>query len=64
MDDMRAMMQDELRHALSGLLPPHAATVAPAVELVLAVVPPIAPSVMGDLPTNNDNAGEATNECC
>ena len=36
MDDMRAMMQDELRQALFGLLPPLAAINAPAIELAPA----------------------------
>ena len=47
MDDMRAMMQDELRQALAGLLPPPAA-VAPAAAN---------PSVVDAQPANNDNAG-------
>ena len=52
MDDMRAMMQDELRQALAGLLPPPAA-VAPA-----AIAPPVAnPPVVDAQPANHDNAG-------
>ena len=42
MDDMRAMMQDELRQALFGLLPPPAAANPPIVD-----APPV----------NHDNAG-------
>ena len=47
MDDMRAMMQDELRQALAGLLPPPAA-VAPA-----AANPPAVDAQH----VNHDNAG-------
>ena len=47
MDDMRAMMQDELRQALVGLLPPPTA-VAPA-----AANPP----AVDAQPVNHDNAG-------
>ena len=52
MDDMRAMMQDELRHALFGLLPPPTAANAPTIEpapAVAAIPPPV------DAPP--DNAG-------
>ena len=54
MDDMKAMMQNELRQALAGLMPPPAA--APALD---AAIPPVAanPPVMDASPTNNDNAG-------
>ena len=51
MDDMKAMMQDELRQALAGLMPPPAATPTPAIpptDVALAVVNP---------PANNDNVG-------
>ena len=49
MDDIKAMMQEELRQALSGLMPPPAPT---------AAIAPIAnPPVMDALPANNDNAG-------
>ena len=47
MDDMRAMMQDELRQALSGLLP-SLAVVAPT-----TANPPVADAP----PVNHDNAG-------
>ena len=40
MDDMIVMMQDDLRHALSGLLPPHAAAIAPTVEPAPDAIPP------------------------
>ena len=58
MDDMRAMMQNELRQALTGLLPPP----TPAT----VVIPPVAanPPVVNAPPDNNDNAGGATFECC
>ena len=46
MDDMRAMMQDELRQALAGLLPP------PAAALALATANP---PVMDVPPINNNN---------
>ena len=54
MDDMKAMMQDELRQALAGLMPPPApvaanppaAAVAPAINLPAVDAPP----------ANNDNA--------
>ena len=36
MDDMRAIMQDELKQALVGLLPPPVASSAPA-----AIIPPV-----------------------
>ena len=51
MDDMKAMMQEELRQALAGLMPPQApaAAVAPAV----AANPPIVDAP----PANNNNAG-------
>ena len=64
MDDMRAMMQDELRQALAGLLPPLAAAPAPAPAPIVApipttVIPPVAansPAVDAP-PANNDNTG-------
>ena len=43
MDDLGVMMQDELRQALAGLIPP-----SPA-----AAIPPIGENP----PTNNDNVG-------
>ena len=57
MDDMRAMMQDELRQALSGLLPPLATTIVPAVELALVAISPVTanPYVEDVPPANNDN---------
>ena len=47
MDDMRAMMQNELRQALSGLLPP------PTTAIPVVTNPPIVDAP----PTNHDNAG-------
>ena len=45
MDDIKAMMQNELRQALAGLMPP-------------AAVAPIAnPPIVDALPINNNNAG-------
>ena len=52
MDDMKAMMQNELRQALAKMIPP-------------AVIAPVAnPPVMDAPPANNNNAGGATFECC
>ena len=58
MDDMKAMMQEELRQALVGLLPPPAPTAAanlpaPATAAPIAANPPVVDAP----PTNNDNAG-------
>ena len=54
MDDMKAMMQNELRQALTGLMPP----LAPAAAILPAAVAPIAnPPVMDAPPINNNNAG-------
>ena len=49
MDDMKAMMQEELRQALAGLMPPPApaAVIAPAAN----------PLVVDAPPANNDNVG-------
>ena len=55
MDDMKAMMQDELRQALAGLMPPPALVAAnpPA-----AVVAPVAdPPAVDAPPINIDNTG-------
>ena len=54
MDDMKAMIQDELRQALARLMPPPAA--APALD---ATIPPVAtnPPIVDAPPANNDNAG-------
>ena len=43
MDDMKAMMQDELRQALAGLMPPPApaAAIPPAVVAPVIANPPI-----------------------
>ena len=53
MDDIKAMMQDELRQALAGLMPPPTAAPAPAAVTPVAANPPI----MDAPPANNDNAG-------
>ena len=54
MDDMKAMMQNELRQALARLmpLPAPAATIPPT-----AVAPITNPPVMDVPPVNNNNAG-------
>ena len=52
MDDMKAMMQNELRQALAGLMPP----LVPATAIPATVVAPIAnPPIMDAPPTNNNN---------
>ena len=51
MDDMKAMMQDEHKQALAGLMPPP--TAAP-----VAVAPIANPPIVDAPPANNDNAGE------
>ena len=57
MDDMKAMMQDELKQALAGLMPPPAPAVA-AISPAAAVVAPTAnPPAVDAPPANNDNAG-------
>ena len=54
MDDMKVMMQNELRQALAELIPPlaHAAAIPPA-----AVVPIANPPVVDAPPANNNNVG-------
>ena len=55
MDDMKAMMQDELRQALAGLMPPPAPTAAIPPT---AITPAVAnPPVVDAPPANNDNDG-------
>ena len=55
MDDMKAMMQNELRKALAGLMPP----LAHAAAIPLVVVAPIAnPPVVDAPPANNNNSGD------
>ena len=51
MDDMKAMMQNELRQALVELMPP-AAAIPPA-----AVAPIANPPVIDAPPANNNNVG-------
>ena len=54
MDDMKAMMENKLRQALAGLMPP----LAPAATILPASVAPIAnPPVMDAPPANNNNVG-------
>ena len=54
MDDMKAMMQNELRQALAELMPP----LAPAAAIPPAIVAPVAnPPVMDAPPINNNNVG-------
>ena len=55
MDDMKAMMQDELRQALAGLMPPQAPTAANPPAAVVA--PAINPPIVDAPPANNNNAG-------
>ena len=54
MDDMKAMMQNELRQALAELMPPLAPT---AVILPVVVAPFANPLIVDAPPTNNNNAG-------
>ena len=54
MDDMKAMMQEELRHALAGLMPAPAAAAnlpAPTAAAPIAANPPAVDAP----PANNDN---------
>ena len=53
MDDMKAMMQNELRQALAGLMPP----LAPAAAVLPADVLVVNPPVVDAPPANNNNAG-------
>ena len=54
MDDMKAMIQNELRQALAELMP----LLAPVATIPPAAVAPIAnPPVMDAPPANNNNAG-------
>ena len=54
MDDMKAMMQNELRQALAKLMPP----LAPTAAIPPAAVAPVAnPPVVDAPPTNNNNTG-------
>ena len=52
MDNMRAMMQDELRQALSGLLPPLTAANAPVIEPA-----PATAAIQPTMDAPSDNAG-------
>ena len=54
MDDMKAMMQNELRQALAELMPP----LAPTAVIPPADVTPVAnPPIVDAPPANNNNAG-------
>ena len=53
MDDMKAMMLEELRQALAGLMPPPAPTAAANLPAPAAANPPARDA----LPANNDNVG-------
>ena len=54
MDDMKAMIQEELRQVLAGLMPP----LAPATAIPPAAIAPIANSPVVDAPlANNNNTG-------
>ena len=59
MDDMRAMMQEELRQALARLMPPPApAAILPTAAIApAATIPPVAanPPVVDAPPANNNN---------
>ena len=59
MDDMKAMMQNELRQALTGLMPPPTAIPALGAAIPPTVVAPITVNllVVDALPTNHDNTG-------
>ena len=56
MDDMRAMMQDELRQALSRLLPPSATTIVPVVVPAPTTVIPLTVANPPDVDAPPDNA--------
>ena len=59
-DDMKAIMQEELRQALAGLMPPQAlATIPLAAAVAPATIPPVAtnPPVVDAPPANNNNVG-------
>ena len=61
MDDMKAMIQNELRQVLAGLMPP----LAPTAAIPPTAVAPVAnPPIMDAPPANNNNAGGATLKCC
>ena len=51
MDDMKAMMQEELRQALAGLMPPPAPAAAVSAPVIAN------PPAVDAPPANNDNAG-------
>ena len=58
MDDMKAMMQEELRQALAGRMPPPAPAAANLPAPAAAVAPVTTNPPAGDAPpVNNDNAG-------
>ena len=54
MDDMKVMMQNELRQVLAGLMPPP----APAAAIPPTAVAPVTnPPIVDAPPINNNNAG-------
>ena len=60
MDDMKAIMQEELRQALAGLMPPLTPVAAnpPIAAVTPATISPAANPLAVDVPSaNNDNAG-------
>ena len=59
MNDMKVMIQNEMRQALAGLMPPLAPiVVAPAAAIPPATVAPVAnPPIVDALPANNNNTG-------
>ena len=70
MDDLRVMIKDELRQALARLIPlpttemtPATTTILPAPIAIPAPAAALSPNVETPL-ANNDNANEATFQCC
>ena len=55
MDNMKVMMQDELRQALAGMMPPPAPIAA--IPPIATIAPATNPPVMDAPPANNENAG-------
>ena len=60
MDDMKAMMQDELRQALARLMPPPAPVTANPPAAIVA--PAVNPPAVDAPPANNDNVGDRESE--
>ena len=57
MDNMRVIMQDELRQALARLMPPLVVEPAPTAAIPPAAISPVAanPPTVDAPPANNDN---------